>query len=162
MTDDNKKEYMFIEHHLLNLSDFLIFKHRENRYTIQFDFLYPEDYAHWTNMVEDVRVAIVNYAVFIYNNPKVSEDSTECKTYINEFYDKYKAVLSIFTNKRKGTKLRATENDWKIILPMVGKGVSTRGYRTKDEYLNKGKHIFRRDLENHITSRFINTYDIKA
>lgn len=110
-------------------------------------FANKDAFTNWKYAVETLRLKVSDYAVL--NRQDASHEAIDLT--VNEVYASYNKVLSFFTNKSLGEKVKAQASDLNSLLTMIGK--STKDGDNGKKFLPVGTSVFRKAIEDFIVDR---------
>ena len=133
---------------MTNFKQVLINQRNEQKATNKTNFETEQEFKNWKNDVEALRIVTSEYACINLINGN-DEEITKIK---DAFFEAYRKVLSYFTNKALGEKLKPKAQDLNSIVAFVGGYRRNRGADGK-EFLPASTMTFRKSLEIFISDR---------
>ena len=142
----------------------IIIENRNNTKALSISHFENNDFfKNWKADVEALRLAVSNRAVAARMN--AAEDVIIETT--NDVFDAYRKVLSWFTDKSLGEKLKAQGTDLDSLLTMAGASRKQAGSEEGKQFLPVGATTFRKNLEDFLADRltsasYLTAEDIEA
>jgi len=113
------------------------------------NFTDVQEFSNWKNAVEKLRLEVSTYAVANRENAS-NEVLTEC---VNTVFSAYKIVLSAFTDKSLGDKVKCQGSDFNTLLTFIGANRKEKNSEIGKQFLPVSTTVFRKSIEDFISDR---------